>query len=266
MLRRAAIVVALVALPLGVAACGGKKSASTTTTSATSAKETVQAAAKKTAAAGTMRIAVRAGTATASETVVVAGTGAFDTPNHKGELHLHFTAGPIASTMDVVLDGSNIYLRSPLFSIVLPAGKSWIKLDAKKAGKVGGVDLSSLLSQDPSAALDAIANSTTSVTELGTATVGGVTATHYRAKASGTSGSTTAAGVYNVWVGSDGYIHRVRTVAARGVRLEAPRTSLRPPRSPASEIRLTSPCRPPRKPSPRPTARSPDSEADAGRT
>lgn len=215
MLRRAAIVVALVALPVGVAACGGgKKSASTTTTGSTSAKETVQAAAKKTAAAGTMRIAVRAGTATASETVVVAGTGAFDTPNHKGELHLHFTAGPISSTIDVVLDGSDIYLRSPLFSIVLPTGKSWIKLDAKTAGKVGGVDLSSLLSQDPSAALDAIANSTTSVTELGTATVGGVTATQYRAKAAGSSGSASASGIYNVWVGSDGYIHRIRTNAA----------------------------------------------------
>jgi hypothetical protein len=215
MLRRIAVVVALVALPLGAAACGGsKKSASTTTQSSTSAKEAVQAAAKKTVDAGTMRIAVRAGTATSSERVLVAGTGAFDTPNHKGELHLHFTAGPIASTMDVVLDGSNIYLRSPLFSILLPAGKTWLKVDAKKAGKVGGVDLSSLLSQDPSAALDAIANSTTSVTELGTATVDGVSATQYRAHAVGSSGSAHAAGVYNVWVGSDGYIHRVRTNAA----------------------------------------------------
>jgi hypothetical protein len=219
MLRRAAMVVALVALPLGATACGGgKKSATTTTTSATSAKETVQAAAKKTAAAGTMRIAVRAGTATASETVVVAGTGAFDTPNHKGELHLHFTAGPISSTMDVVLDGSDIYLRSPLFSIVLPTGKSWIKLDAKTAGKVGGVDLSSLLSQDPSAALDALANSTTSVTQIGIAHGPGAGATVYRAHASGSAGGTNAAGVYTVWVGSDGYIHRVRTnaVAASG--------------------------------------------------
>ena len=95
-----------------------------------------------------------------------------------------------------------------------PAGKSWLKIDAKKAGTVGGVDLSSLLSQDPSAALDAIANSTTTVTELGTATVGGVSATHYRAHAAGSSGSTHAAGIYNVWVGSDGYIHRVQTVAA----------------------------------------------------
>jgi hypothetical protein len=215
MLRRGLVVVALVALPLGAAACGGKKSSSTTTTqSASSAKDTVIAAAKKTAAAGTMKITVRAGTTTSSEKVLVAGSGAFDTPNHQGELHLRFAAGPIASTMDVVLDGESIYLRSPLFGILLPAGKSWIKIDAAKAGKVGGVNLSSLLSQDPSAALDALAKNTTSVTELGTATVDGLTTTHYRAQASGKSGSTQAAGVYNVWVGSDGYIHRVRTVAA----------------------------------------------------
>jgi len=215
MLRRAAVVVALVALPLGAAACGGgKKTPTTTTASASDAMQTVVAAAKKTAAAGSMRITVRAGTTTSSEHVLVAGTGAFDTPNHKGELHLRFTAGPIASTMDVVLDGESIYLRSPLFSILLPAGKTWIKIDATKAGSVGGVNLSSLLSQDPTAALDALAKNTTSVTQLGTATVGGLTTTHYRAQASGTSGSTKAAGVYNVWVGSDGYIHRVRTVAA----------------------------------------------------
>jgi hypothetical protein len=213
-MRKVAIVAALIALPLGVAACGGgKKSTSTTTASATSAKEAVQAAAKKTLDAGTMRIAVRAGTATSSEKVLVAGTGAFDTPNHKGELHLHFTAGPIASTMDVVLDGNDIYLRSPLFAILLPAGKSWIKLDAAKAGTVGGVNLSSLLSQDPSAALDALANSTTSVTEIGIAH-GGTAATVYRAHASGSAGATRAAGVYTVWVGSDGYIHRVQTNAA----------------------------------------------------
>ena len=211
--RRAAVVVALVALPLGAAACGGKKSSSTTQ-SASSAKDAVVAAAKKTAAAGTMKLTVRAGTTTSSQHVLVAGSGAFDTPNHTGELHLRFTAGPIASTMDVVLDGESIYLRSPLFSILLPTGKSWIKIDATKAGSVGGVNLSSLLSQDPSAALDALAKHTKSVTELGTATVGGLTTTHYRAQASGTSGSTKAAGVYNVWVGSDGYVHRVRTVAA----------------------------------------------------
>ncbi len=47
----------------------------------------------------------------------------------------------------------------------------------------------------------------------------------------------------------------------RRVRLEARASSPRPPRSPASEIRLTSPCRPPRRLYETRTARSPDSEA-----
>jgi hypothetical protein len=132
--------------------------------------------------------------------------------NHQGDLHLHFAAGGIASTIDVVLSGTDLYLRSPLFSIVLPTGKSWVKLDVTKGAKAGGVDLSSILSQDPTQALDALQNLST-VTEVGTAQIGGVSTTHYKATIVKKTG-TKVGGVYDVWVGGDGYIHRVRTVVA----------------------------------------------------
>ena len=115
--------------------------------------------------------------------------------------------------MDVVLSDNKVYLRSPLFSLLLPTGKTWIELDLSKGATAGGIDLSSLLAQDPTDALDALQSAST-VTEVGTVQLGGVSATHYKATVKKTSGSTKGGGVYDVWVGDDGYIHRVRTIVA----------------------------------------------------
>jgi hypothetical protein len=208
--RRIAVTVLLLALPLGAAACGGGKKSSTTT--ASTPTDAVTAAAQKTAKAGSMKLALTAA-ATGSTKITVAGAGGFDTSSHEGQLHLHFSTSGIASTMDVVLSGNKVYLRSPLFSVVLPTGKTWVELDLSKGATAGGIDLGSLLSQDPSQALDALQNLST-VTEVGTAQLGGVSTTHYKATVTKSSSSTKAGGVYDVWVGDDGYIHRVRTIVA----------------------------------------------------
>jgi hypothetical protein len=213
--RSLGVALLLLVLPLGAAACGGGKKSSTTTTSASSPLDAVRAAAEKTAKAGSMQLALTAA-ATGGTTVAVAGAGGFDTANHQGKLHLHFSTSGITSTLDVVLSGTDLYVSSPLFSLTLPSGKSWVKLDLTKGASAGGVDLSSLLSQDPAQALDALENAST-VVAVGTVKLGSIVATHYTATIKKASGSTRAAGVYNVWVGQDGYIHRVRTtIAATG--------------------------------------------------
>jgi hypothetical protein len=212
--RRLAVALALLALPFAAAACGGgKKAASTTTVSAASAKQAVQAAAEKTAKAGSLKLVISAGTTAGGAPVVVHGAGAFDTSARKGQLHLAFSAAGIQSTATVVLDGTSLYLRSPLFAFGLPSGKKWIKVDLKKGAKAAGVDLSKLLAQDPGQTLDQL-KSVSTVTEIGPAQVGGVSATRYRAHVTANSAGTAAAGVYDVWVGSDGYVHRVRSVVA----------------------------------------------------
>jgi hypothetical protein len=212
--RRLAVVLALAALPLAATACGGgKKAASTTTVSAASAKQAVRAAAEKTAKAGSVKLVLSAGTTAAGTPVVVHGGGAFDTSAHKGKLHLSFTAAGIASTANVVLDGTTLYLHSPLFQFGLPAGKKWIKVDLQKGAKAAGVDLSKLLAQDPTQTLDELKGVTT-VTEIGPTQVGGLSVTRYRAHVTANAAGTAAAGIYDVWVGSDGYVHRVRTVVA----------------------------------------------------
>ncbi len=208
--RRVAIVLLLLALPLGAAACGGGKKSSTTT--ASTPMDAVTAAAKKTADAGSMKLGLTAA-ATGGTKVAVAGAGGFDTSKHEGQLHLRFNASGIASTMDVVLSDNKVYLRSPLFSLLLPTGKTWIELDLSKGATAGGIDLGSLLAQDPAQALDAL-QSLSTATEVGTVQLGGVSTTHYKATIKKTSGSAKAGGVYDVWVGDDGYIHRVRTTVA----------------------------------------------------
>jgi hypothetical protein len=213
MRRRVALVLLLLVLPLGAAACGGGKKSSSTTTASSSPMDAVSAAAQKTAKAGSMRLTIRAATVGSGTSVSVAGAGAFDTAKHEGTLHLHFATSGIASTISAVLDGTDLYIRSPLFSLLLPSGKTWIKLDLTKGAKAGGVDLGSLLSQDPSQALDAL-QSLSNVTEVGTVQVGGVSMTQYKATIKKSSGSTKAGGVYDVWIGDDGYIHRVRTTVA----------------------------------------------------
>jgi len=206
--RRLAVLLLLLALPLGAAACGGGKKSSTTT-SATSAADAVKAAAEKTAKAGSLKLTLDVAAATSTK-IAVAGAGGFDTKNRAGELHLRFATGGISGTMDVVLSGTDLYIHSPLLSIALPAGKTWIKVDLSKSAKAGGLDLSSILSQDPTQALDALQNAG-AVSQVGTLQIGGATWTHYHALVA-KSGTATGGGTYDVWIGDDGYVHRVRTV------------------------------------------------------
>ena len=213
--RRVAVLLLLLALPFAAAACGGSKKSSTTATttaSAVSPADAVKAAAQKTAGAGSVRMTLGvSGTSSTNSRIEVSGAGGFDTAKREGQLRLRFSVSGVSGTMDVVLSGTDLYLRSPLLSIALPQGKSWIKVDVSKSAKAGGLDLSTILSNDPTQALGALQN-VGEVTEVGRAQVGGAMVTHYRARVAGTTSK--SGGVYDVWVGDDGYIHRVRTVVA----------------------------------------------------
>jgi hypothetical protein len=196
-MRRAALLVLLV-LPL--AACGGgSKSSSTGTTPI----DAVKAAAKKTYAAGSEAMSLSANVAAVGQSVELSGRGAFDTKARKGSATLAVHAGPISTTVNEVLSGTAVYLKSPLLAANLPAGKTWVKLDLAKV-HLSGVDLQSLLAQDPGAQLKTL-ESLKSAKKVGTDQLGGVSTTHYTVQ---TTQKTLPA--YDVWVGEDGYIHRVR--------------------------------------------------------
>jgi hypothetical protein len=194
-MRRALVL--LVALPLVAAACGGGGGSKPSSSVATPLAA-VKAAAKKTYAAGSEALKLSANATASGQAVALSGTGAFDIKTARGSMQLNVKAGPIATTVDEVLAGTAVYLKSPLLTSGLPGGKTWVKLDLTKV-HVSGLDLQSLLSQDPGTQLKRL-QTLKSATKVGTDQVG----THYKVKE-----ATGAVGSYDVWVGDDGYIHRV---------------------------------------------------------
>jgi len=213
--RRSAL--ALAALPLAVTACGGSKSTLSVTLSQDPAAA-VKSAALKTAAAGTEQLTMNGRVVSGGQIVQIDGSGSFDTKAHLGSLHATLSAGGIDGTLDEVSKGTAIYVKSDLLSTLLPAGKQWIKLDLGALARARGVNASALLSEDPSLALEQL-QSLSGVTKVGTEQVAGVATTRYHAtidvsKLPGTVKAGSAA--YDVWVGDDGYVHRVRTVIASG--------------------------------------------------
>jgi uncharacterized protein DUF2092 len=195
------VALTLLLLPLVATACGGSKR----TTASASPLATVKSAAQKTLAAGTAHLTLSAQVVSGGQTVSVAGKGAFDAKAHDGSLDADFNAGAVSGSVQEVQKGTAVYLKSDLFALALPAGKTWIKLDLAKAAKGSGVDLRTLLAQDPSKALQEL-QSLKDATKVGSETVGGVSTTHYRAQS--------ARGSYDMWIGDDGYLHRVRAVVS----------------------------------------------------
>ncbi len=207
----------LVLLVLPLAACGGG-SKSSSNGSNLSPVAYVKSAAAKTARVPSEHSAVTANVTVSGQPVIVTGAGDFDNTTHQGFMHADFSVSGLTGTVDEVLDGTTIYMKSPLFADGLPKGKTWLKLDLQKALASKGIDFSALLSQNPSQTLAQL-QSSGAVTKVGAETIGGVDTTHYRgridpaklpqgAKIEALTGA--KYGPYDVWIGNDdGYVHRM---------------------------------------------------------
>lgn len=199
----------LVVLPL--AACGGSKKSTSQTNLSPSAA--VRAAATKTAAQKSEHVVLNGTAVLSGQQVTVTGNGDFK--GHAGTLHLDFNAGGLAGTIDAVVEGTKLYMRSPLLFSSLAAGKTWLEVDIAKAASAGrGLPLSSLAAQDPAKTLERLGG-LSNVSKVGAEQVGGVATTHYRGKL--TASPTQPAGTYDVWIGNDdGYVHRMRVSSRLG--------------------------------------------------
>jgi hypothetical protein len=210
---------ALVAvLMLAVTACGSSSRSSSGTTTAV-APSAVTDAVAKTQKAGSEHALLSATVRAGGNKITVKGNGDFDSAKRTGSLHATFSLGGLDSTLEEVLAGGSAYVSSPLFSAVLPAGKTWLKLDLATAAKTLGVNASALTAQDPTAALAQL-RALTGLTQVGTATIDKIETTHYRGHVDPAKlpadtkalvkNSGAAFGPVDVWVGADGYVHRVR--------------------------------------------------------
>ncbi len=112
-MRRLAVVLVLLSLPLAAAACGGSsKSKAPSASSGAAAIDVVESAAKKTALAGSEHLTLNVGGTASGQQLVVTGAGDFDNKQHVGSLHVDFSAAGISASIDAVLSSTDMYLKS----------------------------------------------------------------------------------------------------------------------------------------------------------
>jgi hypothetical protein len=208
----------LLALPFAAAACGGSKNSSDVTVTLVADPATaVKGAAAKTAQAGSEHLAIAGRIVASGQTVTFTGDGDFDTKKHLGSLNADFSVGGLNGSLEEVSSGKDAYVKSDLLGALTPGGKPWVKLDLAQTAKSQGVDITSFLSQDPTQALTQL-QGLDNVRKVNAPSAGSDT-THYRAtfdvpKAKGAAKAGT--GRYDIWIGEDGYVHRLKAVVTAG--------------------------------------------------
>jgi hypothetical protein len=217
-MRRTLLV--LVAIPLVAAACGSSSNTSGGGTVQLTPAAYVKRAATKTSNATSEHMTISAVTGVQGQQVTLTGDGDFDNAKRSGTLNMHANVAGVDMPIDAILDGTTVYMRSPLLSATLPKGKTWAKIDLQKAGQAQGVDITALLTQSPTDQFKQL-QSAGPMTKVGDETIDGVDTTHYRGKIDLTKlpqGAKIQAltkaryGPYDVWVGKDdGYIRRLKS-------------------------------------------------------
>jgi hypothetical protein len=167
--------IALLALaaPLALAACGASSNSAQVDPVAY-----VKHAAQKTAALPSEHMAMNATLSVAGQSVTIKGGGDFSNSPPKGTLDMAISVLGRTISFKEVLDGPTGYLSSPLFGTVLPAGKTWMKLNLAAFEKSQGVSYSSLASQTPAQTLQQLEAAGT-VKQLGTETIDGSETTEF---------------------------------------------------------------------------------------
>ncbi len=204
----------LVAAPLALAACGGSSSSAPKTDPVAYVKQAATKTADLKSEHMNMTATVSAGS---SMNLTLGASGDFVNAAQQGTMTMNMGVGGRNLQMKAILDGTTMYAQSPMFSSQLPTGKSWMKIDLKKAGD-SSMNFSSLSSQSPTQLLQQL-EAAGSVKSLGTESIDGVDTTHYQVTnldfAKLPHGAKLDAlahpsfGPIDVWIGnSDGYVRR----------------------------------------------------------
>jgi hypothetical protein len=225
LMRRWLLGAIAVLLALALAGCGGGGHKSSGGSQAVSG-QAIAAAAVKSARAGS----VEADFEIAGAGVNGSGSGVFNTgASRTGQLSMKVSVNGVAVPIDSVVTGNVLYMRSSLFTrFGVSGGKQWIKVDLGKLAQQQGVDLSSLANANPTpaSALEYLRGAT-HVRKVGTDSIQGADATHYKVSvdleraAARSSGSERrslrrlmqASGVkklpVDVWIDAKGYLRKV---------------------------------------------------------
>lgn len=168
---------AVIAAALAVAGCGSSSGPSASPVIRRAAYVTGQAVGVKMSGSGTVTIS-----APQHVTVTMSMAGTFDRRDRSGTLTALAHAAGREVPIHEMISGLTMYMPSTLVpnGSALTRGKPWLKLDIGSAFPGGG--LSSLpTTSDPAQFVDYLRAVSANTTKLGTATIRGVTTTHYHA-------------------------------------------------------------------------------------
>ncbi len=181
-MRRA--LAALMLIGLLATACGDEGGGGET------ALEDISLAAEKTQDAGSSAFTMDIQTSGEGipDGFTITAEGAFDYEGRRGEMTMELPdiagLGSAGGTTEIVFDGTELYMRSPIFSSVSP-GIEWIKIDYATLGEESGIDFEALSQaggqQDPTQFLQYLEGASDDVEVVGEEEVQGVPTTHYKA-------------------------------------------------------------------------------------
>jgi hypothetical protein len=125
--------------------------------------------------AGTMHEEFRMEVSAAGESFTFTGEGDVDTDRRLASMSLDM--GPLGGTMEMVMAGRVVYMRSPMFGDV---GTEWVKIDPSKLDPAAAARLGGGFggTTDP-AAFCALLAGAVDVERVGNQEIGGVQTTHY---------------------------------------------------------------------------------------
>jgi hypothetical protein len=206
--------VALVPLALVLGACGGKS---------TSSVGPVAEAAQKTSGVGSAHVKFTATSTANGLRVAITGSGDYASSPNRAQVNVAFRSPLSNGTIRELMQGSTIYMVSPLFRSSIPAGKAWVKIDLTKTGRASGFDFTSFSAATPRQAL-ALLEKARKATKVGTETIDGAGTTHYRAtidaakvpKEKLLGGAEVTYQPVDVWVDGSGRVRRMRLAYSAG--------------------------------------------------
>jgi hypothetical protein len=172
-MRRVLLALQVVALAVGLTACGGDALA----------LDPVASAATKTVESGSSRVEFTVAMDVAGESVEMTGSGAFDYGEARGEATYRMHVPMLGEVgMDMRMVGTKVFVRLPeaLAGAGMTGGKEWASVDLAKSlqqAGLGSLDLTQ--QQDPAQTLQYLRAASAGVKEDGSATVRGVETTRY---------------------------------------------------------------------------------------
>jgi hypothetical protein len=226
----------LLAAGVLAAGCGQGSGTQITTTGKPLTAAALASAATKTdtAGAGTFHFTMSMSGASLTDPVTMTGDGSFDPTTHRSEATLDMSSfmgalGAAGSNSDVgkmheITDGTTEYLQWGLLDAMLPAGKTWAKVDMSNLATSAE---SNAMTADASGYLKVLEGISGGVTRVGPDVIDGQSTVHYHAdidiaKVLDRLPKDLPANVeslykkmgsgqfpVDVWVGTDGYVHQL---------------------------------------------------------